>query len=808
MKRIGLLALLLLSVGAKGQFNCQSTKHAPASMQMTAPIDYNSRSDTADLAELDLYINTTDFANKQLTGVARYQIGCEINFNSLRFDLIGYTVDSVVSPTGPLNFTQTANHVTVHQSAYAGAILHWTFYYHGTTTKDASGWGGIHHDGAYQYNLGVGFAANPHVYGRSLFPCFDNFREKCTVEEMHITTLPGKVGVSNGIFDRVDTLSNGNLTWVWKGNAPLRSYLVSLAVSDYHKQSWTHAGETFELYGRAQDTANMTAGFVHLNDIYDAFVEEFGPYVFEKVGYAMTITGAMEHAGMIHLPRTLANANLSGEDIIAHELAHMWFGNAVTTETAEDMWINEGFAEFGSHFYEEKVYGRPQYVNTVQNNQALVLKQAAQSDGGHLALSGVNQNQTYGTHTYQKGAMVAHNLREFLGDSLFSHAVKQLIATNTFGNYNANTFKESFENSTGVDLDDFWNDWIYNPGYHGVHAELTYGNNVNWASNQKSVRLHHLSAHLPSTYGPSQNTTPVNIYKHSYNNGYLGKVNLGTSENFPATSTNGTYYTGQVDLGAGSDYWISVNDSAESLGTSVYDSFKWSDLNGTTTLPRTGVKITPSSSNNGLHGTFYVWHHIVEGMHPDGIITSKDHVYFIGYEGAHDPPVSLNTALPFEVTLQYNTNASNGGLDSDLSGQPGNKMTVGESPFMSWMTGSVMSNVNNQTLGNFGIGNLTFTPQHLARYYFIMNSSNIGMEEQKEDGLKLYPNPSEGRLKIETNLGSTQLQYEISDMSGKLVDHGSLDHTNGTSELSLAQEMSKGTYLFTCEAGSARFSLR
>jgi hypothetical protein len=82
------------------------------------------------------------------------------------------------------------------------------------------------------------------------------------------------------------------------------------------------------------------------------------------------------------------------------------------------------------------------------------------------------------------------------------------------------------------------------------------------------------------------------------------------------------------------------------------------------------------------------------------------------------------------------------------------------------------------------------------------------MEEQNGNGLKLYPNPSEGRLKIETNLGSTQLQYEISDMSGKLVDHGSLDHTNGTSELSLDHEMSKGTYLFTCEAGSAKFSLR
>ena len=798
----------MFSSAVFGQYNCQSTKHAPTVQQSVTPINYNSRSDTADLEELKLDINTTGFSNEQLSGKAAYQIGVTTNFSKLRFDLLGFTVDSVISATGPLSFIQKGEHLIITHNATAGSILNWDIYYHGSTTKDGSGWGGMHHDAAYDYNLGVGFAANPHVYGRSLFPCFDNFVEKCTLDEMNITTPAGKVGVSNGILTSVDTLSSGDLIWRWEGQAPLPSYLVSLAVSDYQKQSWTHAGKSFELYGRAQDTANMTAGFVHLNDIYDAFVDEFGPYVFEKVGYAMTITGAMEHAGMIHLPRTLANANLSGEDIIAHELAHMWFGNAVTTKTAEDMWINEGFAEFGSHFYEEKVYGRAQYVNTVQNNQALVLKQARQNDGGHLALSGVNQNQTYGTHTYQKGAMVAHNLREFLGDSLFSYAVKQLIATNTFGNYDANSFKESFENSTGIDLDDFWNDWIYNPGYQGVLAELTYAHNAIWTSNQKSVQLHHLSAHVPNTYSASQNTTPVNLYKHSYNNGYLGKVSVGNSEDFPATSTNGTYHSGAIDLGAGSDYWISVNDSAESLGTSVYDSFKWSDLNGTTTLPRTGVKISPSSTNSGLHGTFYVWHHIVEGLHPDDVTTSKDHFYFIGYEGAHDPPVSLNTALPFEVTLQYNTNASNGGLDADLKGQPGNKMTVGDSHSMRWMTGSVMSNVSNQTLGNFGIGNLTFTPQHLARYYFIINTASIGMEEQKENGLKLYPNPSKGRLKIETNSSSAHFEYQISDAEGKIVDQGTVTNINGTSELQLPEQCRPGTYLFTCEAGTTKFTLQ
>ena len=258
---------------------------------------------------------------------------------------------------------------------------------------------------------------------------------------MNIITAPNKVGVSNGILSKVDTLGNGDLVWKWEGQAPIPSYLVSMAVSDYFKQTWTHDGKSFEIYGRAQDTINMRAGFVHLTEIYDAFVKEFGPYLFEKVGYAMTITGAMEHAGMVHLPRNLANANLAGEDIIAHELAHMWFGNGITTLTAEDMWINEGFAEFGSHLYEESVYGPSTYIETVQNNQSLVLKQAYANDGGHLALGGVNQDQTYGTHTYQKGAMVAHNLREFLEDSLFSFGMKQLIASNTFGNYNAEGLK-------------------------------------------------------------------------------------------------------------------------------------------------------------------------------------------------------------------------------------------------------------------------------------------------------------------------------------------------------------------------------
>ncbi|HAK70053.1 MAG TPA: hypothetical protein DCM15_01625, partial [Cryomorphaceae bacterium] len=214
MKQVALALLMLTNLAVNGQFNCQNNKFAPV-YQSTTPINYNSRSDTANLTSLKLDVDARGFDNAQLIGKAEYQIDVIINFTQLRFDLLGFTVDSVISINDPLVFHQSGEHLIVSDTALAGDSLNWTIYYHGATTKDASGWGGMHHDGAYDYNLGVGFAANPHVYGRSVFPCFDNFVEKCVLEEMNITTSSSNVGVSNGILSTVDTLITGDLVWHW-----------------------------------------------------------------------------------------------------------------------------------------------------------------------------------------------------------------------------------------------------------------------------------------------------------------------------------------------------------------------------------------------------------------------------------------------------------------------------------------------------------------------------------------------------------------------------------------------------------------
>ena len=135
-------------------------------------------------------------------------------------------------------------------------------------------------------------------------------------------------------------------------------------------------------------------------------------------------------------------------------------------------------------------------------------------------------------------------------------------------------------------------------------------------------------------------------------------------------------------------------------------------------------------------------------------------------------------------------------------------MTIAQSPNLKWKTGVPIANASTQALGNTGVGNITFTPQHVARYYFIMNTANISVEEGSINGLKIFPNPTNGMLKIQSNIRAAHFEYHISDAQGKIVDQGTLANSNGTSELELPEQCSPGTYLFTCEAGTTKFTLQ
>jgi aminopeptidase N len=160
----------------------------------------------------------------------------------------------------------------------------------------------------------------------------------------------------------ISTIDNGNgtKTWNWEMNEEIPSYLACVAVGNYAPAYFNYYGieDTIpvQLGAVAADTSDMKNSFVHLTDALSIFENHFGPYRWNKVGYSLVpfTGGAMEHATNIAYPNFMVNGNTLYEDFLVHELSHHWFGDLATCETAEDMWLNEGWASYCVYLFYEK----------------------------------------------------------------------------------------------------------------------------------------------------------------------------------------------------------------------------------------------------------------------------------------------------------------------------------------------------------------------------------------------------------------------------------------------------------------------
>lgn len=386
-------------------------------------------------------------------------------------DLEALTVDSVVGSTGPWTFNHSANALDIAFPEPLGTLdtVNFTVHYGGNPIVDPSGFGGFYTSSALIYNLGVAFESVPHSYGRVWFPCLDNFTERNTYEFL-IKTAGNKRAWCNGELVERITLGGDTVVNHWRMDRTIPAYLASVAASNFAVARDTFpniSGTTtpVELIAAPVDTTGMKDSFVNLQTAFDHFEVLFGPYLWNKVGFVLTPVGAMEHATSVHYPRSIATGSLQYEDIMAHELAHHWFGNLVTCDRAEEMYINEGFAEYLSYLFLEEVYGRTRYMNTVRANHRTMVHRAHLMDDGWWALSEVPQEWTYGEHSYNKGADVLHTLRGYLGDEGFSVGLTSFLATYAFQPVNSTLLRDHLTASTGVDLSDFFTDWIHQPGW-------------------------------------------------------------------------------------------------------------------------------------------------------------------------------------------------------------------------------------------------------------------------------------------------------------------------------------------------------
>jgi len=428
-------------------------------------------SDTLDALSYEIHLNEINTTAKTIDATTIVQLKSKIdNLGQITLELLDLIVDEVfvdnVSVTGFVHNSPWL-FIPLPEVINSGDEVEVKVSYHGLPFHE--GWGGFHFSGTYAFNLGVGFVSDPHNLGKAWFPCIDDFNDRAFYE-VFVTLDDPKEAVCGGTRVSVVDNGNGTHTYHWKLQNDIPTYLASVAIGDYAQvsdvfPSMTGADIPIEIFVKPADSSKVDGSFQTLVPVLQAFEHYFGPYAWERVGYVGTALGAMEHTTNIAYPNSSITGNLSNEWLFAHELSHQYFGDLITCATAGDMWLNEGWAVFCESLYREFVYGADAYHANMRTKHKAVLHTCHIEDGGYLPLYGIPTEYTYGTTVYQKGGLLTHTLRNYMGDDLFFSSVKAYVDEFSFDDATTIELRDFLSNHSGVNLNDFFDAWVFAPGF-------------------------------------------------------------------------------------------------------------------------------------------------------------------------------------------------------------------------------------------------------------------------------------------------------------------------------------------------------
>lgn len=433
---------------------------------------HKSPADSLDAIHYEIHIENIDFQAKTITASTIVQLTALTNpLAAITLELIRLTVTNVWLDNIPVSgFTQTDSLLIIPLDSplQPGNIVSVKVDYNGIPFHES--WGGFHFSGEYAFNLGVGISSIPHNLGKSWFPCADNFTDRATYDVL--CTLPaGNMAVGSGLLTEVTDNGNGTNTWHWSLAQAVPTYLSSLAVGSYVAVNDTFNGMNgpvpINIYVRPQDSSRVAGTFVNLKDILSIYEDCMGPYSWDRVGYAGTNIGAMEHATNIFVPHSTITGNTSNESLMAHELTHMWMGDKVTCSSAQEMWINEGWATFFGMYYALALYGdKEAYKKEMRTKHSSILQfcHTPSGDGSYFPLNQIPQEYTYGKSAYDRGATVCQAMRFYLGDSLFFETLTAFIDEFAFQSASSYDMRDLMTGFTGIDMGGFFNNFILNSG--------------------------------------------------------------------------------------------------------------------------------------------------------------------------------------------------------------------------------------------------------------------------------------------------------------------------------------------------------
>jgi aminopeptidase N len=390
--------------------------------------------------------------------------------DTLMLDLAAsMTVDSVIADGVALPAARAGEVLAVPfpRHAAVGQAVGIAVYYHGVPKGDALVFG--HHGGAPVISsYGLPYSA------REWWPSQDTPTAKADSADIWITAPAALVAASNGrLIGRRINPDSTMATTHWAVRYPIYADVISVAISNYKTFALTYRGvdgDTLAMpfFVFPEDAARARQDFGVLPAMLTHHVRRFGPYPFarEKYGVAeMGVQSYREHQTLPGYGPQFITGDHKNDRILAHELAHQWFGNSLTVRHWSDVWLNEGFATYAAWLWREDKEGPAAYLAGARERMTPAVY------GPVLTVADTtNLAAMFTPVTFNKGALVLHMVRHVMGDSAFFRALRRYVADHSYGLVTPTDFQAACEREYGQPLDWFFHEWVDQGGAPSYNA--------------------------------------------------------------------------------------------------------------------------------------------------------------------------------------------------------------------------------------------------------------------------------------------------------------------------------------------------
>jgi aminopeptidase N len=446
-----------------------------------------------------------DFARKTLKGrCVTTLVAIADGATEMVFDAVAFKDVKVSAKGRPLKFDYTGRQIKIHWASPVkrGTTVELAIAYRVTMPKL-----GLHFIGPDRHYPGKPMQAwtqGEDEYNRYWFPCHDAPQERATTEM--IVTVPARfTAVSNGALLNVKRRGSTR-TFHWKHNVPHPPYLVSLAVGEFTeiKDRWKHVPVLYFCQpGREEDAKRA---FGKTPQMIDFFSKKLGvPYAYAKYSQVAAVDfiyGGMENTSCttqtaLTLHDARAHLDFSSDPLVAHELAHQWFGDLVTCKDWSHAWLNESFATYFEALFREHDLGYDEFVYEMHGNAEAYFDEDRERYRRPLSTKFYkNTNDLFDRHLYEKGSCILHMLRRLLRDDDWWRSIHTYLAQHKAQGVETVDLIDAIQEATGKNMRPFFDQWVFKGG-HPEYKVRSW-----WNAKDKKIFIRVLQTHAVNEETP------------------------------------------------------------------------------------------------------------------------------------------------------------------------------------------------------------------------------------------------------------------------------------------------------------------